>query len=79
MPQNFSAGRCLGTTGAVAFWKLEKLMNNRQLLKLGVPVDCVEEAIAAIQRVNQAGGSAAKQVETRIKAVLHRPEQFFTD
>jgi tRNA-splicing ligase RtcB len=63
----------------VAFWKLEKLMNKRQLLKLGVPVDCVEEAIAAIQRVNQAGGSAAKQVETRIKAVLHRPEQFFTD
>lgn len=53
-------------------------MNSRQLQKLGVAVDCVKEAIAAIQLVTKAGASKNKDVKTLIKSVLEKPEDFVT-
>jgi hypothetical protein len=45
-------------------------MNSRQLQKLGVPVDCVKDAITAIQLVTKAGASKGKDVKAQIKSVL---------
>lgn len=54
-------------------------MNGRQLEKLGVPHDCVKDAIVAIQRAMQAGGTKSKGVKRQIKAVLDQPEDFVAD
>ena len=58
---------------------VEGVMNSRQLEKLGVPRDCVKEAIAAIQAVMRSGTIKGKEVKTRIKAVLENPEGFGAD
>ncbi len=54
-------------------------MNNRQLLKLGVPENCLHDAIAAIQQLTQSGAQRGKAVKKRIAAVLAHPESFVTD
>jgi tRNA-splicing ligase RtcB len=54
-------------------------MNSRQLQKLGVPEDCVKEAIRAIQLAINAGVSKTKDVKQQIKSVLEKPEDFVTD
>ena len=54
-------------------------MNSRQLEKLGVPHDCVREAIAAIQTVSAADATRGKRIKQQIKSVLDRPESFVAD
>ena len=54
-------------------------MNSRQLQKLGVPADCVKEAITAIQAVTGANVSKGKGVKKQIKLVLDDPEDFVDD
>lgn len=54
-------------------------MNSRQLQKLGVPADCVKEAISAVQRIVAAGDSRTRDVRGRIKAVLDEPDSFTGD
>jgi len=54
-------------------------MNRRQLLKLGVPDDCVKSAIVAIQNATKFGGLKGKQIKQTIKDVVDRPEDFTDD
>ncbi len=54
-------------------------MNSRQLLKLGVPADCVPLAVAAIQSVTQAGHLKGKAVKKRIQQVLEDPSAYLSD
>ena len=54
-------------------------MNNRQLQKLGVPEECVREAILAIQRLTSDGSTRKKQVKGRLQEVLEKPEAFLGD
>jgi tRNA-splicing ligase RtcB len=54
-------------------------MNSRQLQKLGVPQDCVGDAISAIRRLTSAGAPRGKDAKQRIKAVLADPEKFVDD
>ncbi len=54
-------------------------MNNRQLLKLGVPQECLKPAIVAIQRLVAETDLKHKSVKKRIAAVLESPEEFQTD
>ena len=54
-------------------------MNSRQLLKLGVPPDCVKDAILAIQQVTQSGSVKGKGVKKLIKSVLDDPDAFVAD
>jgi tRNA-splicing ligase RtcB len=54
-------------------------MNSRQLQKLGVPQDCVKEAIAAIQLVTASGETKGKGVKKHIAAVLDDPDAFVAD
>ncbi len=54
-------------------------MNNRQLLKLGVPQDCLKDAITAIQNLTGPGGLRGKSVKKRIASALEQPESFISD
>lgn len=54
-------------------------MNSRQLEKLGVPRDCVPEAITAIQNVVAGGETRAKGVKRQIAEVLQNPESYLAD
>ncbi len=54
-------------------------MNSRQLLKLGVPADCIPQAVAAIQSVTQAGQLKGKAVKKRIQQVLEDPSAYLAD
>ncbi|MEQ8786188.1 MAG: RtcB family protein [Pirellulaceae bacterium] len=54
-------------------------MNGRQLQKLGVPRDCVKEAVAAVQAAAQSGKVKGKQIKHHIQAVLEKPEGFTAD
>ncbi len=54
-------------------------MNSRQLMKLGVPPDCVKPAIAAIQSVRQSGDARGRNFKTLFKSVLEDPSAFVTD
>lgn len=54
-------------------------MNSRQLQKLGVPDDCVNSAIAAIQSAVKSGDKRGKQIKQAIKEVLGRPQDFTGD
>lgn len=54
-------------------------MNGRQLQKLGVPADCVREAITAIQLVAAAGERQGQGIKKQMKSVLADPEQFVAD
>ena len=52
-------------------------MNRRQLEKLGVPRECVPQAIAAVQALSRTAKS--KEVRQQIKAVLDGPDQYVED
>ena len=54
-------------------------MNQRQLLKLGVPADCLQDAVAAIQRAVETGQWRGKAVKQRMVAVLDNPQGFVAD
>ncbi len=54
-------------------------MNTRQLQKLGVPQDCVREAITAIQAATASGAAKGKELKQRIRLVLEQPAQFIDD
>ncbi|EAQ79211.1 RtcB family protein [Blastopirellula marina] len=54
-------------------------MNGRQLQKLGVPEECVREAITAIQFAISSRTTDSKQVKAKIKEVLDAPEAFLDD
>ena len=54
-------------------------MNSRQLLKLGVPEDCVKDAIAVIQQVVSSGAMRGKEVKQHITAIVEKPEDFVDD
>ncbi|MCO6454237.1 MAG: RtcB family protein [Pirellulaceae bacterium] len=54
-------------------------MNGRQLLKLGVPQDCMAAAVTAVRRAAETGRSRGKQVKQELQAVLAAPEEFTAD
>ncbi len=54
-------------------------MNSRQLLKLGVPQDCLKDAIQAIQNLTASAHVKGKVIKQRIAAVLEAPETFTED
>lgn len=54
-------------------------MNSRQLQKLGVPQDCVKEAIMAIERSISTGDMRGKEMRQKIKAILEDPDAFVDD
>jgi tRNA-splicing ligase RtcB len=54
-------------------------MNGRQLQKLGVPEDCVREAVTAIQLATSSGAAKSKGIKNQIKSVLDDPEAFVED
>ncbi|MEK6246841.1 MAG: RtcB family protein, partial [Planctomycetales bacterium] len=56
-----------------------KVMNSRQLAKLGVPQDCVKQAISAVQLAVQSRAFRSKQVKAHIQAVLEDPDSFLED
>jgi tRNA-splicing ligase RtcB len=54
-------------------------MNSRQLLKLGVPADCIREAMSAIQSATRAGNLKGKAVRKLVQQVLEDPESHVAD
>jgi len=54
-------------------------MNGRQLQKLGVPQDCVREAITAIQSATSSEATKSKAIKQHVKAVLDNPDEFVAD
>ena len=54
-------------------------MNSRQLLKLGVPQECLKEATLAIQKLVSAGAIKGKSIKKRLVAVLGNPGTYVTD
>jgi len=52
-------------------------MNSRQLIKAGVPEDCVKDAIACIQIAMQKHD--VRKVKNVLKALVENPEQYTTD
>ncbi len=54
-------------------------MNGRQLTKLGVPADCVPQAIAAVQAACRSRALNQKQIKARIQAVVESVDQFVDD
>lgn len=54
-------------------------MNGRQLQKLGVPEECVREAITAIQFAISSGARDSKQIKTDIKQIVESPEAYLAD
>ena len=54
-------------------------MNSRQLEKLGVPVDCVKDAIVAIQNVVKSGKPKGRNLKQLIKSVLESPSDHVDD
>ena len=53
-------------------------MNARQLLKLGVPEDCIKAAITCIQKLS-AQHIRGKEIELKISSVSKEPEKFQDD
>jgi len=55
-------------------------MNSRQLLKLGVPEDCVKEAITAVQKIVAAASCAERpDVKRLIKDAVDDPQAYIAD
>jgi len=54
-------------------------MNSRQLQKLGVPEDCVKEAIAAVQSLVGSGQAKSKDVKRLLAAVVDDPDAHVAD
>src|SRR5262245_28559659 len=54
-------------------------MNKRQLMALGVPEECVPEAVACITRGASSGAFADAKPEEKIRAVIANPAAFQTD
>jgi tRNA-splicing ligase RtcB len=54
-------------------------VNGRQLQKLGVPADCVKQAIVAIQQLNADGHVKGTPLKRTIRSVVERPHDFLND
>jgi tRNA-splicing ligase RtcB len=54
-------------------------MNSRQLQKLGVPKDCVQAAIEAIQSYSKLERTLGVDAKQQIKSVVKEPEAFLAD
>ena len=54
-------------------------MNSRQLLKLGVPADCIREAMSAIESATRAGNLKGKAVKKLVQQVLEDPASHVVD
>jgi tRNA-splicing ligase RtcB (3'-phosphate/5'-hydroxy nucleic acid ligase) len=54
-------------------------MNKKQLIKLGVPEDCIPQAIDAVQRAAQSGQANADKPKKKIPLVLDSPEVWLSD
>ncbi len=54
-------------------------MNKKQLLKLGVPADCVTTAVAGIQAAAKANQWRASKAKNVITSILDNPEQHVSD
>lgn len=54
-------------------------MNSRQLLKLGIPKDCVSEAISAVQAAVASRIYRGAQLKQAIQQVAESPEDFVAD
>ncbi len=54
-------------------------MNKKQLIKLGVPADCVPAAVAGIQAAAKADQWRASGSKKRIASMLTQPEQYADD
>jgi tRNA-splicing ligase RtcB len=61
------------------FTNMDGIMNGRQLQKLGVPQDCVREAIRAIQLATSTGTTKSKGIKKQIASVLENPDEFVED
>ncbi len=54
-------------------------MNKKQLVQLGVPEDCVPQAIDALQRSAKSGRASSDKPKKQIPKVLDAPEVWLTD
>lgn len=54
-------------------------MNSRQLLKLGVPNDCVPSAIVAVTGLAKSGALRGKDIKRALQNVLENPDHFVAD
>lgn len=54
-------------------------MNANQLRQLGVPVACVPEALAAIQRLAESDPAAVRKVSQRLREIVEQPERHVRD
>src|SRR5262245_23508622 len=56
-------------------------MNSRHLLKLGVPEDCINEAIAAVRKIVASGGERVHRTHVKqiIKAAVENPQAYVAD
>ena len=60
-------------------WPPLEIMNKRQLQKLGVPEECVREAIRAIGLLTRDGSTRNNKVKRRLQETLESPETFLDD
>jgi tRNA-splicing ligase RtcB len=54
-------------------------MNKKQLIKLGVPADCVAAAVAGVQSAAKAGRWKSSDTKKQIAAILEHPEEHAHD
>jgi len=54
-------------------------MNSRQLIKLGIPADCVAAAITAIQRIRSEQDCRQPQIKRKLTEVAEDPAAYVTD
>ncbi len=54
-------------------------MNSRQLLKLGVPQECLKEAMRAVQSAAQKGTAKGKAIKQQLAVVLESPADHVDD
>ncbi|MFK8110602.1 MAG: RtcB family protein [Rubripirellula sp.] len=54
-------------------------MNPRQLRKLGVPEDCLGEAIIVVQKLRSDNTNRKAEIREKLQSVIESPEQFSAD
>ena len=54
-------------------------MNARQLEKLGMPTNCVKDAILAVQKLAAVDRAQRRNIKQTIRDVLAEPEDFTAD
>lgn len=54
-------------------------MNSRQLQKMGIPEECLKEAVASIQSLVDSGGFKGKNFKKLVKQVVDNPEEYVED